>query len=372
MTCNCSNAGWCETYQRNMTPRQHLICSDKVLTPEKCDAMRFQWSLELHGQTAAGVRKPLDCPYRGVELRRELCNDCPGTTHVKVYECSLKGECTIKSCENNTRINVRFVTNADLVKDSLTILKKIPPNISGVAGIPRSGMMPASVLATSLHVPLYTLTHKGLNQIGCGWRLSDSVHKDREGPMLVVDDTSMYGGALRMARDFWSKYGEGKEAIFSAVYSSPSKYHKHGPMPDVWAVDLDDPHLLEWCFFNCGYARKTAFDFDGILTVEGTDKPLYKPVKYPVELIVTGRLEKQREYSEKWLARHGINVKKMVMWRGTKEERDESPEKIAEFKAEEFAKSGLRFFVESEPIQAAHIAKLTRKLVICPSIAKVF
>lgn len=330
-----------------------------------------------------------DCLFRADGYKRTVpCTSCNGNkTKIKVFGCAVHRECTIeptspqiKNCrqcrdyvsiEPNSR-RARFVTNADLVKDTLSLLRKLPPNLAGVAGIPRSGMIPASTLATSLHLPLYTLTHKGLNQIGCGWRLSDTVHEHREGPMLIVDDTSMYGGALNMAKDFWSKFGGGREAIFSTVYSSPLKYHRHGPMPDVFAVELDDPHLLEWCFFNCGFARRTAFDFDGVLTIEGTDKPLYKPVKYPVELIVTGRLENHRDYSEGWLKRHGITVKKMVMWRGTLEERDESPEKIAEFKAEEFAKSGLRFFVESEPIQAAHIARLTKKLVICPAIAKVF
>jgi hypothetical protein len=61
------------------------------------------------------------------------------------------------------------------------------------------------------------------------------------------------------------------------------------------------------------------------------------------------------------------------MWPGTMQERIKAdPLGIAQFKARHFLKSGLEFFVESHPEQAAEIARMSKRLVICPSIGKVF
>jgi hypothetical protein len=183
----------------------------------------------------------------------------------------------------------------------------------------------------------------------------------------------MYGNAMSMAKSFWNKFEGNRDVVFATVYCSPKKYHKHGPMPDIFAVELDHPHILEWCLFNCGFAKRIAFDFDGILTFDGTEKSLYRPVKYPIELIVTGRLEKERERSALWLSRHGIQYRKMIMWPGSMEERDKAGHfGIAQFKASHFKKTKLEFFVESHPEQAAEIARISKRTVICPSIAKVF
>jgi hypothetical protein len=190
---------------------------------------------------------------------------------------------------------------------------------------------------------------------------------------VVIDDSSMYGNSMRMARDFWYKFGGGREAIFSSIYCSPPKYHIHGPMPDLWQVDLDDPHYLEWCLFNCGYARKMAYDFDGVLTREGTSRLMYAPRKYEVPLIITGRLESERTRSEKWLEQHNIKASRMIMWPSSMEEREAGGFKaIAAFKAKHFAESPLDVYVESDPDQAKEIAKLSRKTVICPTVAEVY
>ena len=265
----------------------------------------------------------------------------------------------------------RFVTTADLARDTLLLLRQLPKQISGIAALPRSGLIPASILATSLHLPLFTLTHEGLRGTGCGRRLSDSVHVPRPGPLLVVDDTSMYGGAGKMARDFWAKLGDGRDALFAVVYCAPLELHRHGPMPDLWAVDLPDPHILEWCLFNCGHARIMAFDFDGVLTVDGTEHPLYLPRKFEVPLIITGRFEHERKRTAAWLATHGINAPRLIMFPGTAADR-EQPGAIAHYKAGHFGASELVYFCESDPEQAQTIAALTGKRVICPTVAKVF
>jgi orotate phosphoribosyltransferase len=269
----------------------------------------------------------------------------------------------------------RFITTADLARDTLALAHQLPPNLAGIVGVPRSGMIPAALLATHLHLPLYSLRlpihcgQTGVIEVGNGWRLADA--KRTNGPLLVIDDTSMHGDAMRQAREQWHQHGGGRQALFAAVYCSPRSAHKRGPMPDLWAVDLQHPHYLEWCLLNSGFVRRMAVDFDGILTRDGTVFPHYRPKKYPLELIVTGRLEKDRQCSEAWLKHHGIAAKQIVMYPGTLAERDQ-PGELARYKAEHFLASGLELFIESDREQAEQIAKLTGKHVICPAAGRVF
>lgn len=41
------------------------------------------------------------CIYRGGELWRAQCKTCPTLTMVKVFECVLKGQCTINNLVDN-------------------------------------------------------------------------------------------------------------------------------------------------------------------------------------------------------------------------------------------------------------------------------
>lgn len=273
---------------------------------------------------------------------------------------------------SNPPVNYRFVTCADLARDTLVLASKLPSAICAVAGIPRSGMIPASLLATHLHVPLLSLDSQGLHALGSGLRLRGDNDLNRPGPIVVVDDTSMYGGAMRKAQADWKACGQKRDVLFASVYASPAGDHTQGPVPDVWAVDLPSPHFLEWCLFNCGYVNKTAFDFDGVMTVDQTKKPLYLPRKYPIPLIVTGRFERERERTEAWLSEYGIKFKKLVMYQGTPEQRDVIGE-IAAHKILAWQKEPrIERFVESDPAQAELIAEVMHKPVICPTVAKVF
>lgn len=51
----------------------------------------------------------------------------------------------------------RFISTTQLVPDALRLLSQLPPERSAVMGIALSGILPASTLATALHVPLYRL-----------------------------------------------------------------------------------------------------------------------------------------------------------------------------------------------------------------------
>jgi hypothetical protein len=70
MNCNCAAAGFCATYQREMSPRQHRICRGEILTPEKCEAFRANWQMLRDGGLSPSEQTRPSGP--GTELKSLL------------------------------------------------------------------------------------------------------------------------------------------------------------------------------------------------------------------------------------------------------------------------------------------------------------
>lgn len=287
---------------------------------------------------------------------------------------------------------VRFVTSAQFQRDILSLIAQIPPDITAIAGVARSGLSAATMLSMYLHLPMITIrqTANDIVDTGNGWRLGGSHHIDpKKGKILVVDDTVMTGNSLKAIEPLIkSQVGE---AVYAAVYVNPNATKK----PDIWAVDLPWPHILEWNVFNSILSPSAAMDFDGILCHDcpaGSDddgpkylefirnaRPLYVPRRCPVPLIVTARIEKYRAETEAWLKRHGIQWHKLVMHPG-KSTRDRERCDIAAYKAKHYsawAKThrpapGPHLFFESEDRQARNIATISGLITVCPSTAGVY
>ena len=283
----------------------------------------------------------------------------------------------------------RFVRSSQFQFDILNLIAKIPPDITAIAGVARSGLSAATMLSMYLHLPMITIrqTMNDVIQTGNGWRLGGSKHVNpRTEKILVVDDTVMTGNSLKAIRPLVDR--EFGNAVYAAVYVNPKALLK----PDIWSVDLPWPHILEWNVFNSILSPSAAMDFDGILCHDcppGSDddgpkyldfirnaKPLYVPRRCPVPLIVTARIERYRAETEDWLRRHGIRWNRLIMHpAATLAERRR--DNIAAFKARHYiawaakhkAAPGPIIFFESEDGQAREIAKLSKLLTICPHTA---
>jgi hypoxanthine phosphoribosyltransferase len=284
---------------------------------------------------------------------------------------------------------VRFVRSSQFQFDILNLIAKIPPDITAIAGVARSGLSAATMLSMYLHLPMVTIrqTLGDVVQTGNGWRLGGSRHVNpRTEKILVVDDTVMTGNSLKAIKPLIDR--EFGNAVYAAIYVNPAAALK----PDIWSVDLPWPHILEWNVFNSILSPFTAMDFDGILCHDcppGSDDdgprylefirnapPLYMPRRCPVPLIVTARIERYRADTEDWLRRHGISWKKLVMHpAATLAERRR--DNIAAYKAHHYAawaqhfvaRPGPHIFFESEDRQAREIAQLSKLLTICPHSA---
>lgn len=283
-----------------------------------------------------------------------------------------------------------FVTLEQFALDIHKLISQLPPNITSVAGVSRSGLYPATMIAMMLHVPLYVVRHHQGDVFsgGNGWRLKEGAQPE-DGTMLVVDDTTMTGNSLRRTQHILKDRPGHK--LYAAVYVNPKAIKK----PDLWAVDLPWPHLLQWNLFNSVLSDATALDFDGILCHDcpvnmdddgpqyqkflAETRPLHIFRKRSIPLIVTARLEKYRPETEKWLANWGMSANRLVMgpWANN---RERAKSDVAAFKAEHFKKFmvtgrtsvGPRMFVESDARQAARIAELSGGLVVCPAAARCF
>lgn len=275
-----------------------------------------------------------------------------------------------------------FITTEKMVTASHMMSSFIPDDIDMIIGIARSGMIPGSVLACHLHLPLLSVSEDGVVDLGSGVRFEEAVANPRK--ILVIDDTVFAGRTMKRVLPVVRKHYPRADIIKATVYCTPQAKH----LVDYFACELAEPHYLEWNFFNAGPCERAIFDMDGIICrdilPEDDDdgprylnalqnaRPKYLPRRKPIPMIVTARLERYRDVTEKWLESHGVICQDLVMgpWRNLQERNE--PGVVAEFKSDAYINSHYGLFVESCPIQARHIARQTRKKVLCPAAGKVF
>lgn len=284
----------------------------------------------------------------------------------------------------------RYVRTAELTAATIALLPRLPRDLAGVAAIPRSGMLPASIIASHLHLPLFECTRaNGIRGLSYGMRGHTFRREDiLNGPLLIVDDTVYSGFAMRTARNNMAE--NKRRTHYAAIFVRPSK----ADIVDFYADALPSPHLLEWNLWSsgmtCGLTANPAFhggvatDLDGVLCEDflrdGDDtrlgderyrralveaRPLVTAGLYPIPLIVTYRLERFRAETEDWLRRNRILYDKLVMHPAERfKDRDFA---LPQLKIDAYRESKCALFVESCPRQADLIHEHTGRRVLCPA-----
>jgi hypothetical protein len=245
-----------------------------------------------------------------------------------------------------------------------------------IVGIPRSGMIPASILATYLQMPLASLDGylAGIVHGRSGRKLAASER------ILLIDDTSNKGGAMARAVAMLPK---GVKAVRCAVYG-PYQVDDPSKIIDVWFEDCRGPRGFAWNIMKHSRLPRWAFDFDGVLCRDPTKaenddgprygeflrnaEPLFLPNR-PIGHIVTGRLEIYRPECVAWLKRYGIEYRQLhMMPYGSKAERMEAMHTSGGrggWKARIAREVGAEMFIESCPKQSAIIARSASIPVWC-------
>lgn len=261
---------------------------------------------------------------------------------------------------------MNYINYNQFIKDIYGLLVKLPRNIGGVLGVPRSGIMPAAIIATELHIPLGII---GCDTFFGGSRMGQ-IKYDENLPVLVIDDTVCSGASMANAK---SK-NTFKNSIYACVYVTPGS-EKH---VDFYSKQLAMPRVFEWNLFNSTHITTALLDMDGVICVDpvpfdddGVEYQMALKNAIPLHIphlevagIVTNRLERWRGITEEWLARHNVKYKTLVMSQyNTAEERRKH--NTAEYKADNYIRLGASLFVESSTWQAKRIAEITKKPVIC-------
>lgn len=262
---------------------------------------------------------------------------------------------------------MNFKSIKDLTYDiRYGILPKLPSNIGIVYGIARSGILPASIIATAIGAKLGIAGETP--SIGARSLL---MQQNKSG-VLLVDDSIYGGGALYRGLALM----KGTPCTTCVVYASEKSKDK----VDIYGMVLEGPRMFEWNFNGIKATEDYMFDMDGVICTDpavfdddGSSyrneiingvKSLYLP-QVKIYGICTNRIERWRPETEAWLDRHGVSYEKLIMQPYTTAVERRKNSDPATYKAEHYFNSKATVFVESHKAQALKIAQLSMKPVLC-------
>jgi hypothetical protein len=249
---------------------------------------------------------------------------------------------------------VEWISTAKLAEDSIKLASMLPTDIDAIVAIPRSGMIPASIIACMLHLPLMTIVDNQIVPCGHGHRLCDPNPQGQR--LAFVDDTLAGGSAYRHLVDTGLlKHPD----LFAVVYSSvPEGDH-------IFVRHVPFPHLLEWNLFNSCYLPSIATDMDGVLCHNppyGT-VPLYLPRRQAIKAVITARPAPQRFETMRWLESKCVQYERLYMW--PRDTMAEDQRELASWKAAMVRESGAEWYIESEP-GLSDLIRSNGVRVLCP------
>lgn len=265
---------------------------------------------------------------------------------------------------------------SDLNKIILKRLSILPRDFDLIIGIPRSGMLPANLLALYLNRP-YTDIHSFLNgHIYKAGARSQFFNINEFRKILVVDDSIASGTAMNEVRKSLSEYSSGISISYCAIYVIPGKEK----MVDYYFEVVPLPRYFQWNVLNHTTLEKACFDIDGVLCVDPAPeqnddgeryidfiinaKPLFIPGA-KIGTIVTSRLEKYRSLTESWLKSNNIKYNNLVMLDLPDMEARQRANSHAVHKARTYMSKPYVLFVESDLSQAREINMISKKPVLC-------
>lgn len=256
---------------------------------------------------------------------------------------------------------------------------KIPQDVDLIVGIPRSGMIPALMIAELLNKQCTDIDSFVEGKLlSCGGRGS-LIPKTIVRKVLVLDDTVYNGGAMKKAKAKVASRAGMFDILFVCVYAEGKDAKSY---VDLYLEDIytPGPHwLYEWNILHHyeDISKSSMWDIDGLLCKEppfDTNQEAYErylpdaiPMIVPtteIGAIVTYRLEKYRQVTEKWLKDTGIKYRFLHMVDAPDREARERMISPVDYKAKIYGSTlWAELFFESSKNQAIKIHELTGKPV---------
>lgn len=279
---------------------------------------------------------------------------------------------------------MKYIALNDLNQTIRKNLWKIPHDIDFVIGVPRSGMLPATIIAEFLNVPLidYKSFCSGVTPSGGGrLRMRKS---NNTGKVLVIDDTTYSGASMRGVKESLKSFNY--KFIYSVAYLEGDAGEKEIDLylEDVRKYTKKDSSIVlyEWNVHNHypPLMQRCIYDIDGVLCLDPCDErneeeylkyiknatPLFTPT-VPIGKILTYRLSKNRDITMEWLKKNGIQYNALIMFNASswteREMMGISPEDMKGNFYKNDPDSNL--FIESDDKQARKIHQISGKPVLC-------
>jgi uncharacterized HAD superfamily protein/hypoxanthine phosphoribosyltransferase len=207
-------------------------------------------------------------------------------------------------------------------------IRRWSPKISGdfdvIVGVPRSGLLAATLLALHCNKPVMGFeSFIAENEPWFGFRIESELAPKR---YLVLDDSVNSGREIgRVRKTVAEKLPRMTTVTFAAVYATSTSKE----FIDLYAEIVEPLRAFEWNIMNHEVLLSRAcVDIDGVLCPDPTatqnddgrkyldfiaNAPLIFKPKFEIKTLVTARLEKYRKETELWLNRNGVKYQNLVM-----------------------------------------------------------
>lgn len=267
---------------------------------------------------------------------------------------------------------MNYVSYAQMAQDVQSWAETLP-KFDLVVGVPRSGMLPATIMALFWNCKLASLDEfiEG-NIMGQGRRgFNEPINN-----VLIIEDSYLTGKSMENARKLVNKLQDKYNIKFAAIYSSVLE-----PKLDYYYKHLPSSRFFQWNWrYHENLINQSCFDIDGVLCVKPTPqqnddgeryrhfilntKPLYIP-PYRIGRIITSRLEKFRPETEEWLEKNKVKYEKLIMLKYPTGKFRRLMGHHGLHKANYYTQTNALLFVEDEPWQSQEIAYQSGKPVLC-------
>jgi uncharacterized HAD superfamily protein/hypoxanthine phosphoribosyltransferase len=270
--------------------------------------------------------------------------------------------------------NIEFITFQQLTDWTIEWTKRLPQKYDVIVGIPRSGLIVASIIACRLGKPL-TTPDKMLNAEYWLPTKDQTIKIGEVRNVLLVDDAT--GRGETMQTFYWqlkNVFGDSLNITRASLLVEKRATDK----VDLYYKVLTKGAFFEWNLVHCE-RRPLGVDIDGVLCEEpppevdaderkyvnfiSNARPYIIP-QYTIEVIVTNRLERYREITEEWLKRHNVKYKNLIML-DLPSKRFRTQKIMIQNKVNAIRQFDLYWFWESNWTEAQAIYKACRIPVLC-------